>query len=203
MRAFERLFLSNLTGPILDVGGAQGTWRMISASPQIVLLNIGPRPDALERVIEYVQGDGCDLPFEDQSFEIAFSNSVIEHLSTKERQRAFSEEIRRVGKNYYVQTPNRWFPIEPHYLTPGVHYLPKRWQVRLLRNATVWGWMTRPSREQRQRMVDEIRLLSAGEMAELFPDAIIQRERFFGLTKSIIAIYRAPRDFNTDEQPVE
>ena len=66
------------------------------------------------------------LPFGDGSFDFVFSNSAIEHLRTPERQRRFAVEVARVGKRYCVQTPNRWFPLESHLLTPWVHYLPKR-----------------------------------------------------------------------------
>lgn len=200
MREFETQFLAKPTGPVLDVGGAEGSWRLVASPPKVVLLNIGPRPDTLADEFEYVQGDGCALPFDDHSFEIVFSNSVIEHLSTRERQRAFANEIRRVGQSYYVQTPSKWFPIEPHYLTPGIHYLPKRWQVALLRNASVWGWMARPSREYCERMVSEVRLLDRTDMADLFPEATIRKEKVLGLDKSIVAIYRSPKTVNGESR---
>jgi hypothetical protein len=56
---------------------------------------------------------------------------------------AFAEEIKRAGRRYFVQTPNRAFPLEPHVMMPLVNYLPKRWQRRLYRNFTLWGWLTR------------------------------------------------------------
>lgn len=198
MQAFETRFLATQAGPILDVGGTPGNWQLISSRPRVVLLNIYPRVDGLGNNIEYVRGDGCAMPFQDRSFEIAFSNSVIEHLGTKERQTAFANEVRRVGRSYFVQTPNKWFPIEPHYLTPGIHFLPKRWQAALLRNATIWGWITRPDRKKCQDMVTEIRLLESKEFAEMFPEATIQREKFLGLTKSITAVYGALEGGDTE-----
>jgi SAM-dependent methyltransferase len=190
MQAFERQFLGTHDHRILDVGGTPANWRLIKSKPQVVLLNLGDPPQSLEDQFEYVQGDGCALPFGDKSFDIVFSNSVIEHLGTRERQEAFAREIRRTGRSYYVQTPNKWFPIEPHYLTPGIHYLPKRWQETLLRYVSVWGWITRPSRAKVRDMVEEIRLLDAKLMEELFPEAIIQRERVLGLTKSLTAVHQ-------------
>lgn len=201
MQAFEKMFLDQPVRQILDIGGTPANWKLIKAQPHVVLFNLQAAPARLEPQFEYVQGNGCDLPFEDQSFDIVFSNSVIEHLGTWDRQQDFSREIRRAGRSYYVQTPNRWFPIEPHYLTPGIHFVPKHWRGRLLRNATVWGWITRPSRARAQAMIDEIRLLDAREMAELFPEATIQREKVLGLTKSITAVYQARKTVEHVEEP--
>lgn len=94
----------------------------------------------------------------------------------------------RVGRALWIQTPNRWFPIEPHFLTPFIHWLPKRLRKRLVRNFTVWGLVTRPTIETAHEIVDEIRLLSAKELRELFPGCEIVRERFLGLTKSLIVV---------------
>ena len=75
-------------------------------------------------------GDGRALPFRDEAFDVVFSNSVIEHVGDAASQRRFAREVARVGRAYWVQTPNRWFPVEQHLLTPLVHWLPKSWQRR-------------------------------------------------------------------------
>ncbi len=63
----------------------------------------------------YVEGDACNVhQFPDRSFDIAFSNSVIEHVGPEEKQEEFSREVVRLGKSYWVQTPSAWFPIEAH-----------------------------------------------------------------------------------------
>jgi hypothetical protein len=87
-----------------------------------------------------------------------------------------------------VQTPSRWFPIEPHLIAPFIHYFSKRIQRRLIRYFTVWGWLTRPTQHQITAFLDEVRLLTYREMVELFPDCSILRERILGLTKSFIAV---------------
>jgi SAM-dependent methyltransferase len=74
--------------------------------------------------VPYVQGDACALPFEDGSFDVVFSNAVIEHVGDRERQRLFVSEALRVGRRVFVTTPNRWFPIEVHTKLPLVHWLP-------------------------------------------------------------------------------
>jgi hypothetical protein len=93
-----------------------------------------------------------------------------------------------VGICYCAQTPNRWFPIDPHLFTPLIHFLPQSWQRRLLRNFTTWGLVTRPTKEQCDELLREVRLLDYREFTRLFPNAEIYRERFFGLTKSFVAI---------------
>ena len=126
-----------------------------------------------------VQGDGTQLAFGDGEFDAAFSSSVIEHVPL-ELHEAFASEIRRVARRYFVQTPNRWFLIEPHYQLPLFHFLPKRLQRALNRRFTL-GWQAKGEWE-------DIHLLSARDMRRLFPDATIHRERVFGLTKSLMAV---------------
>lgn len=118
------------------------------------------------------------------------ANSVIEHLSTYGNQQMLAAEIQRVGRAYLVQTPNRWFPLEPHYFTPFVHFLPKGIRRCLVRNITVWGWVNRPSAAEVNEMVEEIRLLDSKEMAALFPDSSLSSERFLGFKKALLATRR-------------
>ncbi len=75
--------------------------------------------------ITYVQGDACALPFPDRSFDVVFSNAVIEHVGGRERQQAFVAEALRVGRHVFLTTPNRWFPIEVHTRLPFAHWLPE------------------------------------------------------------------------------
>jgi ubiquinone/menaquinone biosynthesis C-methylase UbiE len=191
MRTFANDFHLTPETRILDVGGTAGNWRLLSFRPKVTLLNL-PSPTGGGGVEDFahVIGDACNLPFEDKSFPVAFSNSTIEHVGTFERQRQFANEIRRVATSYYVQTPNRWFFMEPHYLTPFVHWLPKRIRRRIVRYGTVWGLVAKPSPLMRDEKLDELRLLTATEFEQLFPDAEIKRERFLGMTKSFIAMRR-------------
>ena len=136
----------------------------------------------------WIIADGCSLPFKDNSFDISYSNSVIEHLGTIEKQRLFATECQRVGKRLYVQTPNKWFFIEPHLITPFIHWLPRRWQRHLLRRFTVWGILTKPTPQQCDDFLKEVRLLTAEEMQPLFPKAKMENEYFLGFVKSLIFI---------------
>jgi len=141
-----------------------------------------------ENAVAWVIADGRYLPFKDGAFDITYSNSVIEHLGDFASQQAFAREIARVGIHYYVQTPNRRFPIEPHLITPVIHYLPKSAQKRLLRNFTIWGLVTRPTARQCDDFMQEVRLLDERELGQLFPEAEIWHERVLGVTKSLIAV---------------
>jgi hypothetical protein len=185
-------FLSTFSpGPdqrILDVG----FWKGSGLTSDITLLNIHPIPtEGIEPNMHAALGDGTKLEYKDKVFDIIFSNSVIEHLSTFENQARFANECMRVGKWLWIQTPAKTFFVEPHLLTPFIHLLPRSWQRKLLRNFTVWGWLTRPSTEQIDHMLEEIRLLTLAEMQSLFPGCEIWKERFLGFTKSYIAVRRA------------
>jgi SAM-dependent methyltransferase len=140
------------------------------------------------------------LPFGDGEFDIVFCSSVIEHVTVDktelatirsgrafasaswEHQREFADEIRRVAKRYFVQTPNKWFPIESHTWLPlPIVLLPRPLQLRLV--AWLNKWWIKPTQV-------DWNLLTASEMATLFPDATIVPERTFGLCKSLIAVKR-------------
>ncbi len=192
MREFAAIFSITPSTRILDVGGTPSNWLLLGLEPRVTLLNMPRAREEAWPGFALVAADGGHLPFRDQSFDIVFSNSVIEHVGAPERQRRFASEIQRVGRRYWVQTPNRWFPLEPHLLTPFLHYLPRAWQRSIARRWTVWDAVERPSPDRRafyvQHYLNDIRLLEASEMAALFPGALILRERTLGLTKSLIAV---------------
>ena len=185
---------------ILDVGGTPEIWSLLPGARSVILLNT-PRAEesraAAAAGLQYVSGDGCRLPFDERAFDVVFSNSVIEHVGGAEAQEQFARETMRTGRGYWVQTPNRYFPIETHLLTPFVHFLPADWRASIVRRFTVWQLLNRPGTEERrfyvEHFISDIRLLSASELQRLFPDAVIVRERFLGFTKSLIA-YRPLRE---------
>lgn len=175
---------------ILDVGGFPDCWPEHECPAHITTINLDQRTGFVATPRRrMLRGDGCALPFGNRSFDIVFSNSVIEHLGTWENQQQFAAEARRVGGRLWVQTPARWFFIEPHLITPFIHFLPTAWQRPLLRWFTVWGWLTKPTPAQVDAFLAEVRLLTRAEMQQLFPDCRIERERFLlCCTKSYIAV---------------
>lgn len=186
MAAFRERFGVTPETRILDVGGREFNWSLLPFTPRVTILNLSLQETQSGR-IEWVIGDGRKMPFADASFDIVYSNSVIEHLGTREDQQKFAAECRRVGRSYHIQTPNRNFPVEPHLLTPFFHWLPRSWQKRLLRNGTVWGWITRPDESAQHHYLDTTRMLDRREFAALFPDAVIREEKLLGLAKSFSA----------------
>jgi hypothetical protein len=140
------------------------------------------------------------LPFADDEFDIVFCSSVIEHVTVDkdqlqglsdgrafqaaswQHQQRFADEIRRVGKRYFVQTPNKWYPVESHTWLPVIIVaLPRPVQLRLV------GWLNRWWIKPTQ--VDW-NLLTAADMGKLFPGAEVVHERTLGLSKSLIALKR-------------
>jgi hypothetical protein len=176
---------------ILDVGGTAAYWRMMgfrdTEDVRVVLLNLG-HDDPPSPPYSFFQGDARDLgQFRDGEFEIVFSNSVIEHVGGIEDQRRMAHEVRRVGRKYCVQTPNRSFPIEPHFLFPFFQRLPLGARIWLVRHFSL-GWFKRATDDAAAReVVTGIRLLSRQEMRDLFPDGDLYEERFLGLVKSFVA----------------
>src|ERR1700734_2659596 len=153
---------------VLDVGCTIDIWRVAPVMPRLVLLNSQRARYEIGAAEAIVLGDGTSLPFADRSFDLVFSNSVIEHVGSREQQAQFAAEGARLGKQYWVQTPNRYFPIEHHLWTPFVHWLPRSWQVAILKRFSVWKLVTSYDAAQREFYVnhylDSIRLLSASDL---------------------------------------
>jgi hypothetical protein len=191
MARFVQTIAPQSSDKILDVGGTIFNWNLIDYKNDVVILNI-LEPDNTGAQIpgnfSFVTGDGTALKYADREFDICFSNSVIEHVGSLENQQRFAREMCRVGKKIWIQTPARSFFFEPHFLTPFIHWLPKDYQKKIARYFTVWGWIARPSQDYIDNFVDETRLMTYEELQEIFPDCIIQKEKFLFLTKSYLII---------------
>ncbi|HEV8076747.1 MAG TPA: class I SAM-dependent methyltransferase, partial [Candidatus Acidoferrum sp.] len=121
--------------------------------------------------------DGRELPLESGSFDWVFSNAVIEHVGGWEHQERFAQEIQRVAaRGYFVTTPNKYFPIEPHAMLPFYQFLPVFLQKKVAPYSP--GYL---------RAYEEINLLSAGQMKKLFPGATVLPVGFPVLGNSLVA----------------
>lgn len=195
-RARFALFLSLMSrihghAEILDIGGTQDFWTHMTGNDpgdvRVTLLNIEHQPVTSEKFVSAV-GDARAMPeYAAKSFDVVFSNSVIEHVGSYENQRRMAAEVMRVGRRYWVQTPNKRFPLEPHFLFPFFQYLPLEIRAQLVHRFDV-GWYRRiPELAAARAEVDSIRLLTRRKFAALFPGAQIHSEKLGGLTKSFVA----------------
>lgn len=177
---------------ILDVGGTQEFWESMGFSDEdvhITLYNLSATP-ATHLNFTSVTGDATDLSrYRNKEFDIVFSNSVIEHLFTWENQQKMAGEIRRVGKRFYVQTPNYFFPIEPHWMFPLFQFLPKAIRITLTQHFTLGHREKAGTKARAIKSVEEVKLLTCDKMKRLFPEAMMRREVFAGFTKSIVVYY--------------
>ena len=140
---------------------------------RVTALGLHPGERFRERypAVTYVQGDALHLPFPDGSFDVVFSNAVIEHVGDRKRQRRFVAEAVRVGRRVFLTTPNRWFPVEVHTKLPLVHWLPERLAHRAYDVA-------------RRPWAKENHLLGPGDLARLFPGDV----RIVNLGMTLVAI---------------
>jgi hypothetical protein len=177
---------------ILDVGGTPEFWQLMGLSQlgdvRITIFNLQAHPVS-GPLFESVAGDARHLgQYADRSFDVIFSNSVIEHLGPHfADQQLMAKEIERVGERYFVQTPNRYFPLEPHFLVPGFQFMPVWLRTWMLSSFDV-GWYKRvPDRTAARKEIESVSLLSKKQLRTLFPNAAIYEEKLLGISKSFIA----------------
>jgi ubiquinone/menaquinone biosynthesis C-methylase UbiE len=177
---------------MLDVGGTKLFWESMGYSNQdlnIIVLNTAQQQFKTSSAnMTSVAGDARSMPeYKDKQFEVVFSNSVIEHVGSFEDQRHMAQEVQRIGQRYYVQTPNRYFPIEPHFLIPFFQFYPSGLKVFIVTHfKTPWGWKI-ADKEKARSFTSSIRLMTEKELRAIFPEATIYKEKFMGLTKSYTA----------------
>lgn len=173
---------------VLDLGGTTIFWERSRVQPKsVTVINLEAPGEGLPWV-RPIKGDACDAPelVEGEEFDLVFSNSLIEHLGGHTKRLRFAEIVRSLAPRYAVQTPYRYFPIEPHWVFPGMQFLPLKLRLWL---APRWplghthGWAEADAHDE----VMFTELLSRTEMRSYFPDARIVWERLAGLPKSMTA----------------
>jgi SAM-dependent methyltransferase len=173
-RRFRALTGAGAGTRILDVGCGSLGLRALEPSLDITGVDLVDRPTYPG---PFVRADATHrLPFEDGAFDLVYSSSVVEHLAPPDRAR-FAEEVRRVGRGWWVQTPAFSFPVEPHALLPFAHWLPVGLRRRYWRLGVAGDW-------------EEIALLRRGELAALLPGGEIVAERVGPLAKSWVSVRR-------------
>lgn len=189
----DEILARQQTCRVLDLGGAAEYWLGLESlwrdrPLHFTLVNLYPEKTPDRRFSARI-GDGCDLSdIAEDSFDVVHSNSVIEHVGSWHNKVRMAAEIRRIAPRYYVQTPNYWFPVEPHFRTPLIHWLPRPWQRNLVMRSAHGFHPKAATLDEADAILADASLLDEKEMIALFPDARIERERFGGLVKSLIAI---------------
>ena len=192
----EQVFRVHGAVRIVDIGGSELYWNIVppefldrhNVTITVVNLPGSGIPEDHGR-FRFLEADACDLrELDDRSFDIAHSNSVVEHVGDWARMAQFAHEVSRVAEKYFVQTPNYWFPVEPHCLTLGFHWLPKPLRVFLVTKFQLGYWPRARSVDEAVRIVERARLLNRSMFAALFSDGRILTERVLALPKSFVAI---------------
>ncbi|NDZ93620.1 class I SAM-dependent methyltransferase [Streptomyces sp. SID6673] len=173
---------------VLDLGGMADYWLAAPVTPaHVTLVNLASTPSS-DRITA-VHGDACNLP-EDvaaKTFDIVVSNSLIEHVGGHAQRAKLADTVRRSAPRHWVQTPYRYFPIEPHWLAPAFQFVPfevrVRWTLR-------WrlGHMHADNRQEAVDLVNDVELIGLTQMRDYFPNSTIWAERAGGLVKSMVAI---------------
>jgi hypothetical protein len=179
---------------VIDLGGRASSWVNAPVRPKHVhIVNLegetGLEGAEVPSWAEVDHGDACALPREilSRRYDLVFSNSVLEHVGGHERRLQLAEAVHTLADFHWVQTPYRYFPIEPHWVAPGMQFLPIA-----VRTTVAHRWPLQHSRPaNRAEALDSVLwtdLLDRTQMRRLFPNSTLRAERFGGLTKSLIAV---------------
>lgn len=193
-RVFAEAFPTIESLRVLDLGGTVEAWRRAPVRPHhVTVLNLFEPGESDAGWITPLTGDACaaaetlESVGVDPHFDLVFSNSLIEHVGGHARRMDLARQVRQLAPRHWVQTPYRYFPVEPHWLFPGMQFMPVAVRVAI---AMHWPLVhTRP--ESYDDAVDSVlwtELVGATEMRDYFPTSAIVRERVLGVPKSLIAV---------------
>lgn len=189
-QAMLRYFPDFTSYRVLDLGGTARYWNHRPFRPaHVTIVNLEQRR-SLGPAMTHIEADACEFePPVGEQYDMVFSNSVIEHVGGFSRRQQLAEVARAISPNIWIQTPYRYFPIEPHWLMPGQQFLPLALRAHLSQHWTL-GLPAADDYEQSVEKCLGTELLSQTEIQYLFPDAAIWKERWHGITKSIVAVRR-------------
>ena len=201
-RRWDRLLvtfphLSDMRVP--DVGSTVDSWSLCPVRPaHVTLLNIFPTPDEPAGGFQCIEGDACRPPrsVTDGDWDLVYSNSFLEHVGGHARRLEFSDSVRSLAPDYWIQTPNRYFPIAPQWIVPRIQFLPVAARTTVAKNWPLYKWRS-DDRDRALHEMLEIELLSRTEIHRLALDARMARERWPGFTKSYIVL-RSCSDFEAE-----
>jgi len=177
---------------VIDLGGNRDYWldlEPVWAGRKLSFVLVNLQPERLDDArFEAIQGDCRNMSaFADMSFDIVHSNSLLEHVGRWKDMVATAGEIRRLAPHYFVQTPNYWFPMEPHFRSLFFHWLPEPMRIAKVMRRGLGAFPKAETVDDAARFIEDSNLLDVRRFMHLFPDGRLERERVFGLTKSLIA----------------
>lgn len=179
---------------VIDLGGTVEYWLRAPVQPRHVhLINLEDAPaDAPPAWIRHDIGDATRIPdtMLIGEYDLVYSNSVIEHVGGHERRQAFAGNVLNLAPNHWIQTPYRYFPVEPHWVCPFMQYLPLAARTRL---GMHWPLVHTPHANLEVAVAAQLQveLLDITAMRHYFPDSTLVYDRFLGLVKSVVAVRRA------------
>lgn len=172
---------------VLDLGGRPQFWRDAPVRPAAVTtVNLVELP-ADEPWITTLIADACADRWTHGTFDLVISNSLLEHLGGVARRKQFADVVHAASERWWIQTPYRYFPIEPHWFFPGFQFLPLPMRIAITRRWPL-GYRHAKTREQAYELVQEVELVTITEMRTLFPEGDVWKERMAGLVKSLVAV---------------
>lgn len=198
MEAFLSRMQPQKGAEILDIGGTPELWEMIDLELDVTLLNLSQVchqfSGSTKRVYSVIEADATDtIAFRDRTFDIVFSNSVIEHLGDEFKQTAFVQNVYRLAPQYWIQTPSIWFPIEAHCNLPLWWFYPQE-----LKQVWLNRWQDR-GRKFLWKQMQETQVFTLAKFKTLLPDSAVYVERFAGFPKSYSLYHRSNEDVSTQK----
>jgi len=164
---------------VLDIGGTQEYWEMMEYTDpnliEVILINITENKVTLPNFMA-IQMDATDLDLLEFDCDIVFSHSLIEHVDHE----IFATIVRCFNRYYFIQTPNKNVPMEPHFLIPLFQFMPlwlKKLVLKSIKSPII-------------NEVEDINLLNKRELKKLFPYSEIYGGKILGMTQSFIVMRR-------------
>jgi hypothetical protein len=191
---FRRCFPDIADLHVVDLGGTADMWLRAPLRPRSVhVVNLEAPPAGLPDWITARTADVTDPAVAAGlgRHDVVFSNSTIEHLGGHAGRQRFADAVEALAPRHWVQTPYRYFPVEPHFVAPGFQFLPLTLRARLVRRWPLTHSRPGSTREAMDAVIG-IELLGRAEMRHLFPESTLLGERVLGLTKSLIAVRTGP-----------
>lgn len=195
-RLVETLYPDLADMKVIDLGGTVEAWRRAPVQPaHVTVVNLFEPGESDEPWLTPIVGDACAARRSlreagaSTHYDLVFSNSLLEHVGGHARRVDLAAEVRELAPMHWVQTPNRYFVLEPHWLFPGMQFMPTSARAALARTWPLAHTRASSADIARQNVM-WTELVGTAEMRTYFPDSEIRKERLVGLTKSLIAVRR-------------